>query len=91
MTERPIPEQDLHAYADDRLAPDRRAAVEHWLAANPEAAAEVAGWRAQNAAIRALFAGSAVSDPGDRVLVRRRGARRTWPRVAVAAAFFALG
>lgn len=40
---------ELHAYADGRLPAARRAAVEAYLAAHPEAAAEVAAWRAMNA------------------------------------------
>ncbi|MEX5506196.1 anti-sigma factor, partial [Pseudomonas putida] len=41
-----IPSEDeLHAYVDERLAPVRRAEVQAWLAANPQAAARVEGWR----------------------------------------------
>lgn len=46
---------ELHAYADGRLAAARRAAVEAYLAAHPGAAAEVAGWRKTDAQLhRAL-------------------------------------
>ncbi|WP_296224499.1 anti-sigma factor [Ralstonia sp. UBA689] len=46
---------ELHAYADGRLAAARRAAVEAYLAAHPGAAAEVAGWRKVDAQLhRAL-------------------------------------
>ena len=42
-----IPSDDeLHAYVDERLEPVRRAEVQAWLAANPQAAARVEGWRA---------------------------------------------
>ena len=40
---------ELHAYADGRLPATRRAAVEAYLAAHADAAAEVARWRAMNA------------------------------------------
>lgn len=49
----------LHAYADGRLGEAERAAVERHLAANPEAAAEIANWQRQNDALRALFAPAA--------------------------------
>ncbi|MDQ0141510.1 anti-sigma factor family protein [Cupriavidus necator] len=42
-----IQEADLHAYADGQLAAARRAAVEAYLAQNPNAAAQVAAWRRQ--------------------------------------------
>ena len=47
-----ILESDLHAYADRRLAPAASAAVEAALAREPALAAQVAGIRAQNAALR---------------------------------------
>ncbi|MEP7239689.1 MAG: anti-sigma factor [Devosia sp.] len=46
----------LHAYVDGQLGEAERLAVEHYLAGNPTAAAEVAGWTRQNEAIEALFA-----------------------------------
>lgn len=49
----------LHAYADGKLGEAERLAVERHLAANPEAAAEVANWQRQNDALRALFAPAA--------------------------------
>jgi anti-sigma factor RsiW len=54
MTEResPIGEDDLHAYVDGRLPPDRRVVVEAYLKTNPETAAQIAGWRAQREALR---------------------------------------
>lgn len=51
-----ISERDLHALVDGQLPADRQAAVEAWLADRPEAGAAVADWRAQNEAIRRLFA-----------------------------------
>lgn len=45
----------LHAFADGQLGESERAAVERYLAAHPEVAAEVAGWRRQNEALAALF------------------------------------
>lgn len=80
-----VTEADLHAYADDRLDIDARQRVEAWLAVHPDRAAEVADWRAQNAAIRALYAeaprafdSAALARPARPVLLR--------PLMAIAAA-----
>ncbi len=47
-----VPEADVHAYADGRLAPDRAAVVEVALGCDPELAGRVAEIRAQNALLR---------------------------------------
>lgn len=53
-----IPSDDeLHAYVDERLEPVRRAEVQAWLAANPQAAARVEGWRADARRLRTALAG----------------------------------
>lgn len=48
----PIPDDELMACADGQLPPERRAAVEAAVAADPALAARLAGLRAQNAALR---------------------------------------
>lgn len=53
----PISTDDLHAYADGRLPPDRAAEVEAYLAAQPAAARQVADYRAINAALHRAFDG----------------------------------
>lgn len=45
----------LHAFADGQLGATEQAAVERFLEAHPEAAAEIAQWRLQNDALHALF------------------------------------
>ncbi|MDE2598943.1 MAG: anti-sigma factor [Rhodocyclaceae bacterium] len=55
MNERPISDQDLHAYVDGELSPARRIEVEAWLSVSPEAAAQVQTYQEQNLAIKALF------------------------------------
>src|SRR5260370_37403262 len=64
MTDRetPVTQDELHAYVDGELAPDRRIAVEAWLASHPNDALRVAEWRAQAHAIRARY-GALVSGP----------------------------
>jgi anti-sigma factor RsiW len=67
----PVTPDELHAYVDEELPADRLAAVEAWLAAYPEDAAHVAGWRAQAAAIRARYADIAVEPTPEHLLMER--------------------
>jgi anti-sigma factor RsiW len=82
-------EDDLHAFVDDRLDPERRRAVEAELAQSPEDAGRAASYREQSAALHALY------DPvlGEPVPERLRRARasRSGARVAIAAAWFVAG
>ena len=57
-----VAEEELHAYVDGLLPDDRKEAVATWLAANPDAAALVAAWRAQADAIRARY-GAVANEP----------------------------
>ncbi|QGZ62915.1 anti-sigma factor family protein [Paraburkholderia acidisoli] len=92
----------LGAYVDDELPPPERAAVYARLAADPQAAARVAAWRTQKAALQMLCEGLRVpgdSSPGGpsrepdeppAVLVLR--AREPWWwRAGVAASWMAAG
>ncbi|WP_449433616.1 anti-sigma factor family protein [Pseudomonas putida] len=91
-----IPSEDeLHAYIDDRLEPGRRTEVQAWLAANPQEAARIEGWRADARRLRAALAGFA-EQPGTAQLelaqVRQRLRQRRQRRWASAAALLlALG
>ncbi|MCX7318952.1 MAG: anti-sigma factor [Hyphomicrobiales bacterium] len=58
----PIGEDDLHAYVDGRLLPNRLGVVEAYLKANPGAAAQVSAWRAQRETLRDQLAAKA-SEP----------------------------
>jgi anti-sigma factor RsiW len=53
---RPVQEDDLHAYADDRLDPVRRGEVEAHLQANPALQRRVEAWREQAHALRDALA-----------------------------------
>lgn len=50
--ERPISEDDLHAYVDGVLEPARRTAVERHLAENPQTAQRIASWQQADEALR---------------------------------------
>ena len=90
MSTAPISEADLQAYVDARLDPERRAAVEAWLAQRPEEAERIAAYRRLAQEVRAAYDALA-AEPLPPHLARAR-ARRWWSRpAAVAAAWLALG
>lgn len=60
--DRPITEEELHAYVDGLLDPARRAAVERYLRETPDIAARVTDFQLQRNALRAAFADRA-SEP----------------------------
>src|SRR5262245_66082570 len=87
MMERDVPvtADELHAYVDGLLPPDRRAAVEAWLAAHPNDAAEVAEWRIQADAIRSRYGAIANEPvPARFDLDRLAQPRRSWRAIAAA-------
>ena len=82
----PVREEDLHAYVDGELDPERRDAVAAWLTTHPEAAAQVAAWREQADAIRVRYGAVAQEPIPARLkvdtLLRRQ---RSWVSAAAAA------
>jgi len=86
--ETPVTQDELHAYVDGELPPDRVTAVEAWLATHAEAAALVRGWQAQAEAIRSRY-GPLASDPVPGRLELEKIARgaRSWRAIAAAALF----
>ncbi|MBV8092214.1 MAG: anti-sigma factor [Acetobacteraceae bacterium] len=54
--DRPVTEEELHAYVDEQLDPGRGQAVERYLRDHSEAAQTVAAWAAQRRQIRASLA-----------------------------------
>ncbi|RAR56196.1 anti-sigma factor RsiW [Paraburkholderia unamae] len=87
----------LGAFVDGELPPGDRAALEARLAADPQAAARVAAYRAQKAALQALCAGERAGpdapnapDAAPAVLVLRARAPWWW-RAGIAAAWVCVG
>jgi anti-sigma factor RsiW len=81
----PVTEDELHAFVDGELPADRREAVSEWLAAHPDAAAQVAAWRAQAEAIRARY-GATIDEPVPQRLKIDRLTRRDRSWIGIAAA-----
>ena len=93
----PIGEDDLQAYVDGRLAPDRAAEVAAYLGERPELEARLAAYRAQSEALRERLRPVAQAPIPARLRISsiRAGRRRqhfTWAlRAAAACVILALG
>jgi len=85
-----VTEAELHAYADGRLAPERRAAVETWLAARAEEAERVADFHRLGGALRAAY-DPVLDEPVPPRLERVARRHSDWRRFAVAAGWAVLG
>ncbi|HEY1291149.1 MAG TPA: anti-sigma factor [Burkholderiales bacterium] len=81
MSEAPITETDLQAYADGRLEPKRRMAVEAWLAAHPEEAERIDDYRRIAKELRTIY-DPVAAEPLPSQFVR---ARPRWRRYVLAA------
>ena len=55
MSDAPITESELQAYADGRLERERRMAVEAWLATRPEEAERIADYRKLAKELRSIY------------------------------------
>jgi anti-sigma factor RsiW len=88
MNTRPITEDDLHAYVDDVLEPERRAEVGSYLADHPDVAKRVAGFADQRELLRGALAPIADEPlPAELNLSRiidsqRRGPAPAWRAIA---------
>lgn len=82
-----ITDQDLHAYVDGRLDPERRRLVDEALARDPALAAQVHGWSQDARTLRsALGQPSGPENPAlDPIAIRARKRRRHAGRLATAA------
>jgi anti-sigma factor RsiW len=86
-----LSEDDLHAYVDDRLDPERRCAVEAELAQSPADAARAAAYREQGAALHAFFDPVLGEPVPERLRNVRASAGRRGARYAIAAGWFVAG
>jgi anti-sigma factor RsiW len=81
-----VSDDELHAYVDGELKPDRRNTIEAWLATHPADAARVAAWRAHADLIRVRYGGIARGPlPARLDLDRLARAERKWTWFAAAA------
>jgi anti-sigma factor RsiW len=87
-----VTDDEIHAYVDGELPPERRKTVEVWLATHPEDAARVASWRAHAELIRVRYGGVARNPvPSHLDLDRLARAERKWTwlvAASVVSAFF---
>ncbi len=87
----------LHAFADGQLGEAEREPVQRYLAAHPDAAAEVAAWQRQNEALHALFPTAANETIPARLWPHRiahdirRARRRSFMNIAAAVTLVVLG
>lgn len=82
MSEIPITQADLHAYADGQLDAGRREAVRVWLLAHPEEDARVQQWQADMDGLRAAY-DPVLEEPVPLRLMPTE-ARARWPRALAA-------
>ncbi len=94
---RPVSEEELHAWIDGQLEPERRSAVHRYLQEQPDVAHRVTAWRDQREALRAAFSSVAAEPIPPRLglerLLQERLAQRRLPWRAAASVLlaFALG
>ena len=88
MISLPPNERDLHAYVDHQLQESDRRALETWLAAHPDVAAQVHAWQQDAQSLRAAL-GGALQQPAnpnlDPALIRQRIKHQTRRHFATAA------
>jgi anti-sigma factor RsiW len=98
MTTRPITEDDLHGFVDQRLEPKRVAEVQAYVAEHPEIAARINGYVRQRDVLRAALAPVAEEPlPSQLDLVRMTAIQRRprgvpwWASAAAAVALILVG
>jgi anti-sigma factor RsiW len=90
----PVTEDELHAYVDNELPPERSGDVEAWLAMHPDCAARVKAWREMAAVLHARYdkiADEAVPRRLEIEQLERTPRRWIYGAVAAALAAFVLG
>ncbi len=91
----PIAEEELHAFVDNQLGPERLPAVQRYLQDHPDVARRVGAYRGQRDALRAALGGVAAEPIPPQLnleaLIRQRLAQRRTPWRAAAAVLLAFG
>jgi anti-sigma factor RsiW len=90
MSEAQITEGDLQAYADGRLEPERRAAVDAWLAGRPDEAERLADYRHLGDALRSAYDPVLQEEVPER-LARALHRGHAWRRYAAVAGWLVIG
>jgi anti-sigma factor RsiW len=90
VTEAPITEGDLQAYADGRLPEPRRAFVEAWLATRPDEAERIGAYRRLAQEVRAAY-DTMISEPVPERLARAASRRMPMRRLAAALGWIVIG
>lgn len=83
-------ESELHAYADGRVDPEQKAAIERWLVEHPDEAERVDTYRRLGENLHALY-DPVLEESVPGRLMRSAGATRPWVAFAKAAAWLAIG
>ena len=101
MNDKPVTEEDLHAYVDAQLSNGELARVEAWLREHPEDLDKIRAWQAQNCTIQTVFNPYRITRPEDVEILRAAtpadipAPSRVWRdrglQAAAAIAIFALG
>jgi len=90
VSELPVNEADLQAYADGRLTAERRALVEAWLATRPEEVERVAAYQRLGKEVRTAYE-AMLSEPVPERLAQAATRRFAWRQAAAIAGWIALG
>lgn len=88
--EKPVPENDLHAYVDNQIGAARRAEIEHHLEHHPEAAATVDDLRRLDQSLHTLF-DPVLAEPIPKTIQFPPVRKRYALRAAAVVAWIALG
>ena len=91
MTRPNVTTDMLHAFVDGQLDDSDMALVESYLAENPDHAAEVADWAAQNDAIRALYPAPDMPIELPEIAPMANTNRAPWRAIAASVAILAVG
>ena len=83
-------EGELQAYADGRVDPDQKAAIDAWLVEHPDEAERIETYHRFGDGLRALY-DPVLEEPVPGRLMRSAGATRAWLPVAKAAIWLVVG